>query len=99
MNQHTKGPWHIQYYPHCTAIYAGEKVVGYIDHFNEYDKKLVTAAPELLKQRDELLEALQYWLPKEIPFQHQTSDAVCRAHNEQWNVARAAIAKVIGDDA
>lgn len=51
----------------------------------------------LKKQRDELLESLQYWLPKETPFQHQTSDAVCRAHNEQWNVARAAIAKAGGE--
>ena len=60
MNQHTKGPWHTRHGQSYTAICAGEKVVGYIDHFNEHDKRLVTSAPDLLKQRDELLAAVQY---------------------------------------
>jgi len=29
------------------------------DHFNEHDKRLVTSAPDLLKQRDELLTVLK----------------------------------------
>ena len=55
MYNHTPGPWHIQHCSHYTAICAGEKVIGYIDHFNEHDKKLVVSAPDLLKERDDLL--------------------------------------------
>lgn len=89
MNKHTKGPWHIQYFPHCTAIYAGKKVVGYIDHFNEHDKKLVTSAPELL-------EALKYCRNK---------IAYMQAHGEWYSPGRAiemadaAIAKATGEQA
>lgn len=79
MNKHTKGPWHIQYYPHCTAIYAGEEVVGYIDHFNEHDKRLVTSAPELLEALKEMLVWFNYHT---IPLINtDESDAITKARN------------------
>lgn len=56
MNQHTKGPWKTQHGQSYTAICAGAKVVGYIDHFNEHDKRLVTSAPDLLDALEDLLE-------------------------------------------
>ena len=49
------------------------------------------------KQRDELLEALQYWLPKELPFPNQSNDSVCQKHNKQWNYAQKIIAKAGGN--
>lgn len=48
------------------------------------------------QQRDELLVALQYWLPKELPFPNQPNDTFCQEHNKQWSSARAAIAKATG---
>lgn len=59
MNQHTKGPWKTRHGQSYTAICAGEKVVGYIDHFNEHDKRLVTSAPELLEALTRLEFAAQ----------------------------------------
>lgn len=96
MNKHTNGPWHIQYFPHCTAIYAGEKVVGYIDHFNEHDKRLVTSAPELLEALTRLEFAAQC--------RDNTSGDPCgllavKAElSEAARQARAAIAKATGDE-
>lgn len=89
MNQHTKGPWHTRYGQYYTAICAGEKVIGYIDHFNEHDKRLVTSAPELL-------EALKYCRNK---------IAYMQAHGEWYSPGRAiemadaAIAKATGEQA
>lgn len=49
------------------------------------------------KQRDELLEALQYWLPKELPFPNQSNDPVCQKHNKRWNYAQKIITKAGGN--
>ena len=51
--------------------------------------RLIAAAPELL-------EALQYWLPKELPFPNQPNDAVCQEHNKQWSSALTLISKIKG---
>lgn len=82
MNQHTKGPWHTRHGQSYTAICAGEKVVGYIDHFNEHDKRLVTSAPELLDMLDRAVRRLE--------IAHANGDTIMR----EWIVdARATIAK------
>lgn len=84
--KHTPGPWHTRYGQSYTAIYAGEKVVGYIDHFNEHDKRLVTSAPELLDMLDRAVRRLE--------IAHANGDTIMR----EWIVdARAAIAKAGGE--
>ena len=48
------------------------------------------------KQHDDMLEALKYWLPPELPFPNQPNDAICQAHNKRWNDARELIAESKG---
>lgn len=50
---------------------------------------LIAAAPELY-------DSLQYWLPAEEPLPTVT-DAVGEKHREMWRVARAALAKAMGE--
>ena len=95
MNQHTKGPWNTRHGQSYTAICSGEKVVGYIDHFNEHDKRLVTSAPDLLKQRDELLKALT-----DLLGEAEAIASVIPAYAESKCIkqAKAAIAKICGKE-
>ena len=87
MSKHTKGPWHTQYGQFCTAICAGEKVVGYIDHFNEHDKRLLMAAPDLL-------EALKQMVSIVAIHSRATKNNFAWAEMDE---ARAAIAKAGGE--
>ena len=67
MHNHTKGPWHIQHCSYYTAICSDERVIAnmrYIDDSNEDDAKLIASAPDLLKERDDLLERVGGLLDK-----------------------------------
>lgn len=39
---------------------------------------------DLRRQRDELREALQFWLPNSIPFPDPDNDEACKRCNKRW---------------
>lgn len=57
------------------------------------NQKLLSQVQTLEMQRDELLEALRYWVPNKLPFSLEFDDVICNAHNEQWNKTQAILAK------
>jgi hypothetical protein len=59
---------------------------------------LTVYADDLLKQRDELLSALKYWLPENSPFSGfvGSQDAAVAIHMEKWKQAKFIIAKAEG---
>lgn len=107
MNKHTPGPWdriiadgytvrHPQIYsdtgPVANATWLGD---GRLDELNA-NAKLIAAAPDLLKQRDELLAALQDALGDLEYLKNAPESAYARPDDETIKAARAAIAKAGG---
>jgi hypothetical protein len=86
MNRHIPGSWQYEHF---------RQIIAELDQ-NTYENLSVKFV-KLKKQHDELLEALQYWLPKELPFPNQSNDPVCQEHNKRWNDAQKIIAKAGGN--
>lgn len=106
MSKHTPGPWFFedsQFWSDYGWVAAqpqpdgGDIVCNPPDLDADASLAHWMANARLISAAPELLDALIYWLPKELPFPNQTKDVVCQSHNNRWHEARAAIAKATGE--
>lgn len=104
MNRHIPGSWQYEYFrqildeldQEARSVLCVNACKGFTNEELE-GVNLNSKFTAMKKQRDELLQALQYWLPKELPFPNQSNDPVCQKHNKQWNYAQKIIAKAGGN--
>lgn len=94
-SNHTPTPWHTK-----KSRSKGDNLIS-IDsenrhitlHMIESDEDIANAA--LIVHRvnnwDKLVEALEYWLPREIPLPHGV-DTISQTHNAKWHQAKVALA-------
>ncbi len=88
MNQHTKGPWHLETGEFYCAVRTEHQVIANMRFvggcYNKRDATLIAAAPELLAVLQELAESAEYWSEYDVPvgIVDRINDAIAKAGGE-----------------